>query len=141
MKSKRIKQIAYRSEGSSTLVDGSRTKPNWRLVVRFQLMALVCVVGLSWAQQPTAIPEPGLLLFGSVRNVAGGLPLLNTAVTWQISGGTPAESGTVPAALIAVNGQFFLMARVPFETRSAGSANVLMMDRETNNSKNSAVEL
>ena len=76
------------------------------------------------AQPTLGIPEPGLLLFGSVTKIAGGLPLPNTAVTWQISGGTPAESVTVPATLVAVNGQFFHVALVPFETRTVGALNI-----------------
>ena len=45
-----------------------------------------------------------------------------TAVTWQISSGP--DLVTVPATVVVVNGQFFHVARVAFETRFAGSTNV-----------------
>jgi len=99
-----------------------------------QIAAGVCGLLLvcHCAAQPTlGIPEPGLLLFGSVTNVAVGLPLPNTAVTWQDLGGTQAESVSVPATPVAMNGQFFQVDRVPFETRSAGSANCAPLNRES----------
>ncbi len=48
-----------------------------------------------------------------MRPDAGGLPLPQTAVTWQISRGP--HLVTVPATVVLVNGQFFHVARVPFE--------------------------
>jgi hypothetical protein len=75
---------------------------------------------VSCQAQPTlGIPEPGLLMYGSVTNAAGGLPLPPTAITWQISSGS--DLATVPGTIVVVNGQCFHVARVPFETRSAGS--------------------
>ena len=86
------------------------------ITVCWLLLACLCQ-----AQPSLGIPEPGLLLFGSVTNVGGGLPLPPPAVTWQISSGL--DLVTVPATVVVVNGQFFHLARVPFETRSVGSTN------------------
>ncbi len=49
------------------------------------------------------------------------LPLSMPSITLQISIGQ--DLVRVPATAVAVNGQSFHMARVPFETRSAGSTN------------------
>lgn len=39
------------------------------------------------AQPPLGLPDLGLLLFGSIPNPAGGLPLPPPAVAWQIPSG------------------------------------------------------
>lgn len=70
------------------------------------------------AQTPPGIPEPGLIMYGTITNVNGNQPLTSGIVTWQVSGGSPTEAVTLSATLVGVNGQFFYVARVPFETRS-----------------------
>ena len=94
-------------------------KANWIAIAFFGL--LVAWPGaFSCPAQPTlGIPEPGLFMYGSITNGAGGLPLPPTSVTWQISGGS--DLVTVTSTFVVVNGQSFHVARVPFETRSAGS--------------------
>ena len=73
-----------------------------------------------------------MLLFGSVTNAAAGLPAATAAAqaglplppptaTWQISSGLGLV--TVPATVVGANGQCFRVARVPFESRSAGPRN------------------
>ena len=76
---------------------------------------------MSPAQPPLGLPEPGLVLFGPVTNAAGGAALPSPVVIWQISSGP--DLVRVPATIVVVNGQLFHLARVPFETRSAGSTN------------------
>jgi hypothetical protein len=49
--------------------------------------------------------------------------LRSSAATWQISGGSPQEMVTVQATVVSVNGQFFYVARLPFETRIVGTTN------------------
>jgi len=63
-------------------------------------------------------------MYGSVKNAAGGLPSPVSAVTWQISGGTPTDLATVQAAVVSMNGQDFYVARVAFENRPSGSTSV-----------------
>ena len=72
-------------------------KANW-------IAAALCGLLAEWpgavpcpAQPPLGFAEPGLLLFGSFTNAAGGLPLPPTSVTWQISSGP--ELATVPATV------------------------------------------
>jgi hypothetical protein len=88
------------------------------------VLALVWVLGSlspkTFAQQLPGIPEPGLILYGSVSNINEGLavPLVSGSVTWTVShnGSSAVISGTI----IGVNGQFFYIARLPFETRHIG---------------------
>jgi hypothetical protein len=64
------------------------------------------------------IPEPSLVLYGSVLNGNAGQPLSAGQVTWQISNQT--DSASVTASIIGVNTQFFYIAFIPLETRTAG---------------------
>ena len=78
------------------------------------------LAGTILAQTP-ALPEPGLLLYGPVVNRTTGQPVSATNVTWQVSGG--GDAVTLGARLVVINGQVFHVTRVPFETRSVGTAN------------------
>jgi hypothetical protein len=70
-----------------------------------------------------AIPEPGLVMYGSVvnTNASGGGGLAAGIVNWNINGSN--STSAVSTTIIAVNGQYFYIARVPFETRHIGSDN------------------
>ncbi|MCW5550970.1 MAG: hypothetical protein KIS67_02270 [Verrucomicrobiae bacterium] len=63
-----------------------------------------------------AIPEPPLIIYGSVTNTSGASVLTNGAVAWSVGGG--GSSTTVSATIANLNGQFFHLARLPFETRA-----------------------
>ncbi|MCW5550974.1 MAG: hypothetical protein KIS67_02290 [Verrucomicrobiae bacterium] len=65
------------------------------------------------------IPEPALILHGSVTNTSGASVLTIGAVAWSVAGG--GSSTTVSATIANLNGQFFYLARIPFETRFAGN--------------------
>jgi len=65
------------------------------------------------------IPEPASIQYGSVTNSAGPLSLMGGEVNWVISGG--GSSASVLSTIASVNGEFFYVARIPFETRSAGN--------------------
>ncbi len=67
----------------------------------------------------SAVPEPPLILYGSVTNTSGSSVLTNGAVAWSVAGG--GSSTTVSATIASVNGQSFYIARIPFETRFAGN--------------------
>lgn len=67
------------------------------------------------------IPEPGLVLYGSVSN--WNAAALNSSLVWtNRSGG---ETVAVAATWIVVNGEAFYAALVPFETRFAGTPQAL----------------
>ncbi|MGO8678839.1 MAG: hypothetical protein ACLQVX_23590 [Limisphaerales bacterium] len=77
------------------------------------------VLGLPLAQAPAqGIPEPSLVLYGSVLNAGSSQPLNTGQVTWRISNQT--DSVSVTASIVGVNTQFFYIAFIPLETRTAG---------------------
>jgi hypothetical protein len=98
-------------------------KTKWLIIDSITLCGVIaiCSATLSQSQPPSGIPEPGMFLFGSLTNTAGGLQTSDTIVTWKFSDNVASESVNVAATLIMVNGQFFHVARVPFETRSIGT--------------------
>jgi len=80
------------------------------------------------------LPEPGLVMYGAVRNAANGnARLTNGTLTWMISppSGSPV---TISAQLSDIGGQFSYLVRVPFES-IVGSAtlspNVLQLNSAT----------
>jgi hypothetical protein len=67
------------------------------------------------------IPEPGLVMYGIVRNLTNNVRVTSGTLTWTVSpvgGGSPV---VVSTPLRDVAGQYSYMLRVPFETL-AGSA-------------------
>src|SRR5947209_722575 len=85
----------------------------YRMRVFALLVAIVCYPSANYAD---GIPEPGLVIYGSVTNANGGFLLGQGNVQWIISGG--GSSVTVNSTIANVNGQYFYIARIPFETRS-----------------------
>jgi hypothetical protein len=65
-----------------------------------------------------SLPEPGLIMYGVISNSTGGLTTAPASFAWQISAGS--SSVSVTPASVNVNGQYFYIATVPFETRSIG---------------------
>lgn len=88
------------------------------------------------------IPEPALILYGSVTNTAGPFLLTSGGVAWTVV--VVGSSSTVTTTVANVNGQFFYIARIPFETRFAGnltftpSANTLPLTAAPTNFTRSA---
>ena len=72
------------------------------------------------AQNLPALPEPGLLWYGALSpaNTAGTNPPPPAAVQWSVNGN--ASSAVVNATVVSINGQYFYVARLPFETRQLG---------------------
>jgi hypothetical protein len=71
------------------------------------------------AQIP-AIPEPPILLYGTVTDKSNNQPVTITSVTWQVTDGTTTRgysAATLPATRIVSNGQSFYLLEVPQETR------------------------
>ncbi len=89
--------------------------------------ALLCFcsfAGLAHAQIP-AIPEPPILLYGTVTDKANNQPVTITSVTWQVTDGTTTRGYsaiTLPATRIVSNGQSFYLLEVPQETRLVRNA-------------------
>lgn len=60
-------------------------------------------------------------MYGSVTNSNGGSPVTVGNVNWTVTGG--GSTAKVGSTIVNVNGQFFYIVRVSFETRSAGGVN------------------
>lgn len=67
----------------------------------------------------SGIPEPALVLYGNVTNTVGAVSVSAGSVTWTVSGA--GSTASVSSTIASVNGQFFYVARIPFETRFAGA--------------------
>lgn len=84
-------------------------------------MQVICLLGAvrSWSQIP-AIPEPPIILYGTVTDKTNNQPVTITSVTWQVTDGTTNRSysaATLPATRIVSNGQSFYLLEVPHDTR------------------------
>lgn len=82
-------------------------------------LLLVALLLVATQLRSAGIPEPALVLYGRVTNTAGPLLLTSGAVNWSFVGA--GYSASVSSTIANVNGQFFYIARVPFETRFAGN--------------------
>ncbi len=81
--------------------------------------ALLALAPAMLSVEAVGIPEPALVLYGSVTNTAGPLLLMSGGVNWAVVVG--GFSASVSSTIASVNGQFFYVARIPFETRFAGN--------------------
>lgn len=82
------------------------------IVVPFLLIVMpVCVFA-------SAIPEPALVLYGTVTKTGGAVSVSTGSVTWTVNGA--GSTASVSSTIASVNGQYFYVARIPFETRFAG---------------------
>lgn len=87
------------------------------------------------AQIP-AIPEPPIILYGTVTDKTNNQPVTITSVTWQVTDGTANRSysaATLPATRIITNGQSFYLLEVPQETRVVQSTGGPLTLQPSNN--------
>jgi hypothetical protein len=108
----------------SSLIGASRR--GFHRAILWFLLAL-CIALPSWpaAAQLPGIPEPGVTIYGQVRNRSDGSPVVIQTVAWQVSDGKGGivglnASSPPPAKIITVDGQSYYIARIPFNTLSAG---------------------
>jgi hypothetical protein len=107
---------------------------HWRIQHKHTL-AIFAAIALTFtgalAQSPPGIPEPGLTLYGEIRNTAGGANLRLTIGTlvWTVQPAT-GNPITVQTPLRNINDQFSYAVRLPFETVPTGftlSPNALLL--------------
>ena len=67
-----------------------------------------------------ALPEPGVLFYGSVTNSQTGARVMSGTVTWTFTTGDPISTVVLSAPIRDVGGQPFYVVEVPFETVTAG---------------------
>jgi hypothetical protein len=83
--------------------------------------------GLGLAQTvPPGVPEPGLVIWGSVVNQTNTSQAITiTSATWSVTDGTKTavySAASQPATrIVSLNGQSFYVLEVPFDTRQIGT--------------------
>lgn len=75
---------------------------------------------------PPGVPEPGLVIWGSVVNVNNpAQPIAISSVAWSVSDSTNAfiydAESKPPTRIVQQNGQSYYVVEVPFDTRTFGS--------------------
>jgi Bacterial TSP3 repeat len=92
---------------------------NLRRRITTMLATVTIAMSTPVVSKAAGIPEPAIVLYGSVTNTAGPLLLTSGGVDWTVVGG--GFSVLVSSTIASVNGQFFYVARIPFETRFASN--------------------
>ncbi|MGO8926296.1 MAG: hypothetical protein ACLQU3_05320 [Limisphaerales bacterium] len=78
---------------------------------------LVLLLLLPLSALAGGLPEPGLTMYGVVRNAAtGNTRITSGALTWTITQQPSGPSVMVTALLTDIGGQYSYLLRVPFET-------------------------
>jgi hypothetical protein len=91
---------------------------------------IVFTLGLELRARADGIPEPGLVMYGVVRNASSAnARLISGAINWTI---TPASGSTIhlTTPLTNIGNQYSYLLRVPFESSVGGevSFNVLQLN-------------
>ncbi len=114
---------------------------NGRARVLMHAVGTMACVAASWfgvpdvaaATIPPGVPEPGLVIWGTVVNQTNNQPITITSATWSVTDGSNTavySSGSIPATrIVSLGGQSFYVAQVPFDTRQIGS--VVLADPAT----------
>lgn len=97
---------------------------------RSLLRALAIGPAVFWtdaeaATIPPGVPEPGLVLWGTVVNQTNNQPVTITSVQWSVTDGSNTalySAASLPATrIINAGGQSYYVLQVPFDTRQIGS--------------------
>src|SRR5262245_40092739 len=87
------------------------------------IWAYAIAPNFGFAQPLPGIPEPGLVLYGRVVNVAqGGRPMTHGALQWTLQPLDGSPPVTVSVNLTNIHDQFSYVARIPFQTVPPGFA-------------------
>ena len=101
---------------------------------------VACIVGTSFrvpdvaaSAIPPGVPEPGLVIWGTVVNQTNNQPITIASATWSVTDGSNTavySSASIPATrIVNFNGQSFYVVQVPFDTRQIGT--VVLADPAT----------
>ena len=107
------------------MIHSKSTSPSPHLMNPGRLTILILASSLACrlAAQIPGLPEPGLVVYGRVVNSKSLTPALPTNLVWQVAGG--GDGVTVSSRLVMVNSDVYHVTRIPFETRSIGTQNLL----------------
>ena len=79
---------------------------------------------------PPGVPEPGLIIWGSVVNATNNQPIQITSASWSVTDGSNtavyAQSTRPPVQIMTLMGPSFYVLEVPFDTRRFGT--ILLSD-------------
>ncbi len=85
------------------------------------LAAIVCLPSAAHSQSVPGLPEPGLILYGQIRNTtAGGTMLTHGTLQWQVQPNDGSAAISITTPVININDQFSYVLRVPFQTKLTG---------------------
>jgi hypothetical protein len=75
---------------------------------------------------PPGVPEPGLIIWGSVVNQTNASQTITiTSASWSVTDGTKtavySSASRPPTRIVNLNGQSFYVLQVPFDTRRIGT--------------------
>jgi hypothetical protein len=102
---------------------------------------VIALAGVAWplalgqpAPIPPGVPEPGLIIWGTVVNQTDpSQPLLITSASWSVTDGTKtavySAASRPPTRIVNLNGASYYVVQVPFDTRQIG--NVALADPAT----------
>src|SRR5688572_453313 len=124
--------MSQKKTAAPTSIMNSNRLMNIKRNARFAGVLLLCAMfpEMTRSQQIPGVPEPGLILYGQIRNAATGNSLLTYGTlrwTIQLPSGSPITVGTT---LTNINDQFSYLVRIPFESVLSGftlSANTLAL--------------
>lgn len=87
-------------------------------------LAFAIALWVPCRSRGAGLPEPDLILYGTIRDVAGGLNVRLTAGTlrWTFQRAGGAKPVTATATLTNINDQFSYVLRIPCERQIAGFA-------------------
>lgn len=133
---KNIEKVRFRAACPSYLFHLSRqlrrfasaipkfSLPDMKPYAYLVLSGLPC--GTAAAVEPPGIPEPSLVLYGTVSDSGTHQPVTLTSVSWQATDGTESAALTAtsapPARLITESGQSYYLTGIPFDTRTVQNA-------------------
>ncbi|MCI0541867.1 MAG: thrombospondin type 3 repeat-containing protein [Verrucomicrobiales bacterium] len=100
----------------------------------FLLCSLINSANGQTLLPPPGVPEPGLIIWGTVVNVNDpSQPVAITSVSWSVTDGTKTAVYTAatkpPTRIVPLDGQSYYVLEVPFDTRTFGT--IALADPDT----------
>src|SRR5213592_2083488 len=91
------------------------------MFLKWTAVSLVLLITLPLCLVADGIPEPGLVMYGAVRNATNNIRVITGTLNWTITPSAAGSSVVVTTPLSDIASQYSYILRVPFET-IAGSA-------------------
>lgn len=103
-----------------------RTAPHRCLTCVLAISSVVFCSGVQAAIIPPGVPEPGLVIWGTVVNQTNTSQAITIiSASWSVTDGTKtavySAGSHPPTSIVSVNGQSYYILEVPFDTRQIGT--------------------